>query len=90
MRASRDLGSIRSHLYSIVDGQLYVLLSLPVETKWDLLPIEGLVRLLLGIISDSHDNLPKIDAAVAKLNASRVDLVLHAGDYCAPFAALRF
>ena len=46
--------------------------------------------MLLGIIADSHDNLPKIDAAVAKLNDSRVDLVLHAGDYCAPFAALRF
>ena len=24
--------------------------------------------MLLGIISDSHDNLPKIDSAVAKLN----------------------
>jgi len=46
--------------------------------------------LLLGIISDSHDNLPKIDLAVAKLNSLEVELVLHAGDYCAPFAALRF
>jgi len=52
--------------------------------------VEGCVGLLLGIISDSHDNLPKIDTAVAKLNASGVDLVLHAGDYCAPFAALGF
>ena len=32
--------------------------------------------MLLGIISDSHDNLPKIDAAVENLNASGVDLVL--------------
>jgi putative phosphoesterase len=46
--------------------------------------------LLLGIVADSHDNLPKIEAAVAKLNALGVDLVLHAGDYCSPFAALRF
>ena len=46
--------------------------------------------MLIGIISDSHDNLPKIDAAVTKLNALGVDLVLHAGDYCAPFAAVRF
>lgn len=52
--------------------------------------MEGLVGLLLGIVADSHDNLPKIEAAVAKLNALGVDLVLHAGDYCSPFAALRF
>jgi len=46
--------------------------------------------LLVGIIADSHDNLPKIEAAVARLNDSDVELVLHAGDYCSPFAALRF
>jgi len=45
---------------------------------------------LLGIISDSHDNLPKIDAAVTKLNRLNVDKVLHAGDYCAPFAAMKY
>lgn len=44
--------------------------------------------LLLGIISDSHDNLPKINEAVRKLNSLGVDQVLHTGDYCAPFAAL--
>jgi len=46
--------------------------------------------LLVGVISDSHDNLPKIEAAVARLNDARVELVLHAGDYCSPFAALRY
>lgn len=46
--------------------------------------------MLIGIISDSHDNLPKIDAAVAKLNSLKVSRVLHAGDYCSPFAALRY
>lgn len=46
--------------------------------------------MLVGIIADSHDNLPKIEAAVARLNDSDVELVLHAGDYCSPFAALRF
>ena len=46
--------------------------------------------MLVGIISDSHDNLPKIEAAVARLNDARVELVLHAGDYCSPFAALRY
>ena len=46
--------------------------------------------MLVGIIADSHDNLPKIEAAVARLNDLGVELVLHAGDYCSPFAALRF
>lgn len=46
--------------------------------------------MLIGVISDSHDNLPKIDAAVAKLNSLNVSRVLHAGDYCSPFAALRY
>ena len=46
--------------------------------------------MLVGIIADSHDNLPKIEDAVAKLNDLGVELVLHAGDYCSPFAALRF
>jgi len=46
--------------------------------------------LLIGIVSDSHDCLPKIDHAVTLLNSLQVDHVLHAGDYCAPFAALRF
>ena len=46
--------------------------------------------MLIGIVSDSHDCLPKIDRAVTILNSLEVDNVLHAGDYCAPFAALRF
>ena len=46
--------------------------------------------MLLGIMSDSHDNLPKIDAAVTKLNSLGVEHVLHAGDFCAPFAALPY
>ncbi|RJS84350.1 metallophosphoesterase [Candidatus Bathyarchaeota archaeon] len=44
----------------------------------------------IGIISDTHDRLPYIDKAVRKMNEEKVDLVLHAGDYCAPFAAFRF
>jgi len=31
-----------------------------------------------------------IEKAIDKLNASKVKLVLHAGDYCAPFTATRF
>ena len=44
----------------------------------------------IGIISDTHDRLPFIDRAIRKMNEKEVDLVLHAGDYCAPFAAFRF
>lgn len=39
----------------------------------------------IGLVSDSHDCLPKIKEAVAMLNAEPIDLVLHAGDYSAPF-----
>ena len=46
--------------------------------------------MLIGVISDSHDCLPKIDRAVSILNSLGVDNVLHAGDYCAPFAVLKF
>jgi len=40
----------------------------------------------IGIISDTHDNIPKIKAAVAIFNERDVELVIHAGDYVAPFA----
>ncbi len=44
----------------------------------------------IGIISDTHDNLVKIDAAVEVFNRERVNLVLHCGDYIAPFSLRRF
>jgi len=42
-------------------------------------------HLQIGILSDSHDCLPRIKDAVEKLNAHPIELVLHAGDYSAPF-----
>ena len=39
----------------------------------------------IGIMSDSHDNLPKLAAAVDCFNRESVDLVIHAGDFVAPF-----
>jgi len=39
----------------------------------------------IGILSDTHDNIPRIKEAVIRLNKEGVDLVLHAGDYIAPF-----
>jgi len=46
--------------------------------------------MMIGIIADTHDRLPFIERAVMKMNEKEVDLVLHAGDYSAPFAASRF
>lgn len=39
----------------------------------------------VGVIADTHDNLPRIDKAVKTLNEEKVEMVLHAGDYIAPF-----
>lgn len=49
-----------------------------------------MVIMKIGIISDTHDRLPLIDEAVKRLNEENVEYVLHAGDYIAPFAVLRF
>lgn len=40
----------------------------------------------IGIISDTHDNLPKIKKAVEVFNTEEVNFVLHAGDIVAPFS----
>jgi len=40
----------------------------------------------IGIISDTHDNVPKIKEAVSIFNMKGVGFVIHAGDYIAPFS----
>ncbi len=40
-------------------------------------------------MSDTHDRLPRVEAAVSRLNDSGVDLALHAGDYISPFVIPR-
>ena len=40
----------------------------------------------LGIIADSHDNLPKLAKAVELFNQEGIDFLLHAGDFIAPFS----
>jgi hypothetical protein len=47
-------------------------------------------KMLVGLIADTHDCLPMVDKAVKKLNESNVELVLHAGDYVAPFVIPKF
>jgi putative phosphoesterase len=51
---------------------------------------EKVESMLIGLISDTHDNLPMVDRAVRKLNEENVGLVLHAGDYVAGFVIPRF
>ncbi|MDD8015552.1 MAG: metallophosphoesterase [Acidobacteriota bacterium] len=41
---------------------------------------------MIGILSDSHDNLHKIKSAVQLFNELNCTLVIHAGDFVAPFA----
>jgi len=42
---------------------------------------------MIGIMADSHDNLTAIKKAVRFFNEERCSLVVHAGDFVAPFAA---
>jgi putative phosphoesterase len=46
--------------------------------------------MLIGVIADTHDNLPMIEKTVKKLNEENVALVLHAGDYVSPFVIPKF
>jgi hypothetical protein len=45
---------------------------------------------ILGLISDTHDNVEAIRKAVEVFNVRGVEAVLHAGDYNAPFTAEAF
>ena len=40
----------------------------------------------LGVMSDSHDNIPYVERAVKLFNRTGVDLVVHAGDFISPFS----
>jgi putative phosphoesterase len=46
--------------------------------------------MLIGLIADTHDNLPMVEKAIKRLNAENVELVLHAGDYVSPFVIPKF
>jgi hypothetical protein len=55
--------------------------------KWENIAEENTV--LIGLMADTHDNLPMVDKAVHRFNEENVGLVLHAGDYVAPFVIPR-
>lgn len=40
----------------------------------------------IGVIADTHDNMPMTAKAVNVFNDEGCGLVIHAGDYCSPFA----
>ncbi len=46
--------------------------------------------MIVGLVSDTHDRLPLIDEAVKRFNEEKAELVLHAGDYVAPFVVSHF
>ena len=41
----------------------------------------------IGIMADTHDNLPNIRKAVNIFNQEKIDLLFHAGDFVSPFTA---
>ena len=43
----------------------------------------------IGAISDTHDNLAALAAALRHFRSAGVEVILHAGDYVAPFALKR-
>lgn len=45
---------------------------------------------MIGIMSDSHDNLDAIRKAVKIFNNKDLDLIIHAGDLISPFTAKEF
>ena len=43
--------------------------------------------MIVGVLADSHDNVPALKAALENLKAEGAQAVLHAGDIIAPFSA---
>jgi putative phosphoesterase len=44
----------------------------------------------IGVLSDTHDNLPNIRRAAAVFMDRGIQTVLHGGDFCSPFTLLEF
>ncbi|MBC7896989.1 MAG: metallophosphoesterase [Cytophagaceae bacterium] len=44
----------------------------------------------VGLLSDTHDRLPAIESLLTYMQGLGVHMVLHAGDFCAPFALKPF
>ncbi len=46
--------------------------------------------MIVGVISDTHDHLDKLRAALGVFKERGIELVLHAGDFVSPFTAIPF
>ena len=44
-----------------------------------------MIRMLIGVMSDTHDDIVQTKKAVATFNQKKVEHVLHAGDIISPF-----
>ena len=44
----------------------------------------------VGLMSDSHDRVPAVAELLRQMMAGGVGMILHAGDYCAPFVLKPF
>ena len=42
--------------------------------------------MIVGILADSHDNVPMVRKAVEKLKVEGAEILIHAGDFIAPFS----
>lgn len=42
--------------------------------------------MLVGVLADSHDRLPALQEFARRFRAAGVGMVLHAGDFCAPWS----
>lgn len=40
----------------------------------------------VGLLADSHDRLPALVALIARMQEGGAQMIVHAGDWCAPFA----
>ncbi len=51
------------------------------------MPILAMGRaVIIGVMSDTHDNMEGIERAIEKLNAAGVDAIIHLGDFVSPFS----
>lgn len=44
----------------------------------------------IGLLADTHDRVPAVEALVREFLSREVSFVLHAGDFCSPFALRPF
>jgi len=49
-----------------------------------------LVAMLIGIVSDTHDDLAAVEAAIDLFESAGVDAIVHCGDFVAPFSVTPF